>query len=139
MCSSDLTPPSWLAGVAATPGLGAETTLAFADGTALDHAAGTVALGGLETAGTVTWQRAWDGADVATFPLFAVTGDVSLEKIVLATDPVPATAQVLGFTGTARAAATWKVTGGAGAGSVTVGARANGYWINRSSTIFFVR
>ncbi len=131
------TPPDWLTGVSATPGLGEATTLAFADGTALDHAAGTVALGGLETAGTVTWQRAWNGADAATFPLFAVTGDVSLEKIVLAPDPVPSAAQVLGFTGAARTAATWKVEGGTG--SITVSARADGYDIIPSGTLFFLR
>ncbi len=134
------TPPAWLSGLPVTPALGAETVLSMTDGTSLLHTADPVSLGGLATAGTVNWTRVWDraGGDAAA-TLFNVDGDVALGAIALDLWPVPSTAKLVGFTGSALSTATWTVTGDTGAGNVSVSLRNDGYWLNRSGSVIYLR
>ena len=132
------TPPDWLVGTPATPVTDAETTLAMADGTRLEHAAGTLALGALETAGAVDWARAWPGGDAADFPLFSVAGDVALGAVRLAPRPLPkADAKVLDWTGALDGGADWRVDG-APAG-VRVSRRGRALWLVRAGTLLLLR
>lgn len=133
-----VTPPEWLAGTPATPVTDAETTLAMADGTCLEHAAATLALGALETAGAVDWARAWSGGDAADFPLFSVAGDVALGAVRLAPLPLPkADAKVLDWTGALDGGAAWTLDGASG--GVRVNRRGRALWLVRTGTLLLLR
>ena len=86
MGDASTTPPAWLSGVPAAPAFGNSTAVAMADGTSLQHEAGAVTLGTLETSGTVDWTRVW-GGETSDFPMFTVDG-ISLATVNLM--PIPA-------------------------------------------------
>lgn len=133
------TPPEWLVGTPATPVTDADATLAMADGAALEHAAGTLALGALETAGTVDWTRVWSGGDAADFPLFSVAGDVSLGAVAFTAAPFPAgEARILDWTGELVSAPTWNLRGD-GSDGFRVGARGRSAWLLRAGLYIILR
>ncbi|MGN0853082.1 MAG: autotransporter-associated beta strand repeat-containing protein [Kiritimatiellia bacterium] len=134
------TPPAWLTGYPATPVLGPRTQLKMASGTSLEHAADTVKLDSLETAGTVNWTRVWDAAaGAAAFTLFDVADAVSLGDIMLDLRPVPRQAKIVGVPSTAAQAGRWTVSGGPGAGSASVSLRADGFWLSRAGMVLHIR
>ena len=134
------TPPAWLSGMPATAATDADTALVMADGTSLQHEAATKTLGALVTEGTVDWTRARDGVSAASFPLFAVDGDVSLGTVNLTPEPRPTQAKVLDWTGTLASPATWRLLGdGASSSAVTLRAAEKSYWINPVGTLLFFR
>ena len=138
--SGSATPPAWLTGIPATPAMDADTALAMANGTSLRHEASTQTLGALVTEGTVDWTRVWDGVSAASFPLFAVGGDVSLGAVNLTPDPKPTEAQVLGWTGTLVNPATWRLLGAdASSSGITLRAAEKAYWINPVGTLLIFR
>lgn len=131
------TPPAWLVGTPATPVTDAATALAMADGTRLEHAAPTLALGALETAGTVDWTRAWSGENAAGFPLFSVAGDAALGTIQFAPRPFPkGEVQVLDWTGDLSGTPAWRVDG---AGGATISRRGKALWLIRAGTLLILR
>lgn len=133
------TPPEWLVGTPATPVTDVDATLAMADGTRLEHAAGTLALGALETAGTVDWTRVWQGGDAADFPLFSVAGDVSLGAVAFTAAPFPAgEARILDWTGELVSAPTWNLRGD-GSDGFRVGARGRSAWLLRAGLYIILR
>lgn len=132
------TPPDWLVGTPATPVTDAATSLAMADGTRLEHAAAPLALGALETAGTVDWARTWSGGDAADFPLFSVAGDAALGTVQLAPRPLPkGEAKVLDWTGDLPGAPAWRVVGAGG--GTTVSRRGQALWLIRAGTVLLLR
>ena len=131
------TPPDWLAGTPATPVTDAATALAMADGTRLEHAAAPLALGALETAGTVDWTRTWSGGNAADFPLFTVAGDAALGTIRFTPRPLPkGEAKVLDWTGDLLGAPAWRMDG---AGGATISRRGKALWLIRAGTILTLR
>lgn len=133
------TPPEWLVGTPATPVTDVDATLAMADGTRLEHAAGTLALGALETAGTVGWTRVWQGGDVADFPLFSVAGDVSLGAVDFAPAPYPSgEAKVLDWAGELVSAPAWSLRGD-GAANFRAGQRGKSAWLFRAGLYIILR
>ena len=131
------TPPDWLAGTPATPVTDAATALAMADGTRLEHAAASLALGALETAGTVDWTRTWPGGNAADFPLFTVAGDAALGTIRFTPRPLPkGEAKVLDWTGDLLGAPAWRMDG---AGGATISRRGKALWLIRAGTILTLR
>lgn len=89
-------PPTWLSGLPATPALSEETTLAFAAGTRLEHAAACQTVGELVAEGAMDWTRVWSGANDAELKMFDVAGTVSLGGPVnLALDLLPKNPAVL--------------------------------------------
>lgn len=131
------TPPDWLAGTPATPVTDAATTLAMADGTRLEHAAAPLALGALETAGTVDWTRTWSGGNAADFPLFTVAGDAALGTIRFTPRPLPkGEAKVLDWTGDLLGVPTWRMDG---VGGATISRRGKALWLIRAGTILTLR
>lgn len=133
------TPPEWLVGTSATPVTDADSMLAMADGAALEHAAETLSLGVLETAGTVDWTRVWSGGDSADFPLFSVSGDVSLGAVEFTAAPFPAVeARILDWTGELVSAPTWNLCGD-GSDGFCVGARGRSAWLLRAGLYIILR
>ncbi len=133
------TPPEWLVGTPATPVTDADATLAMADGARLEHAAGTLALGALETAGTVGWTRVWSGGDLADFPLFSVAGAVSLGAVDFAPAPYPSgEAKILDWAGEAVSAPAWNLCGD-GAANFRVGSRGKSAWLLRAGLYIILR
>lgn len=133
------TPPEWLVGTPATPMTDADSMLAMADGAALEHAAGTLALGALETVGTVDWTRVWSGGDAADFPLFSVAGDVSLDTVEFTAAPFPAgEARILDWTGELVSTPTWNLRGD-GSDGFRVGARGKSAWLLRAGLYIILR
>lgn len=131
------TPPDWLAGTPATPVTDAATALAMADGTRLEHAAAPLALGALETAGTVDWTRTWSGGNAADFPLFTVAGDAALGTIRFTPRPLPkGEAKVLDWTGDLLGAPAWRMDG---VGGATISRRGKALWLIRAGTILTLR
>lgn len=131
------TPPDWLAGTPATPVTDAATALAMADGTRLEHAAAPLALGALETAGTVDWTRTWSGGNAADFPLFSVAGDAALGTIRFTPRPLPkGEAKVLDWTGDLLGAPAWRMDG---VGGATISRRGKALWLIRAGTILTLR
>lgn len=131
------TPPDWLAGTPATPVTDAATTLAMADGTRLEHAAAPLALGALETAGTVDWTRTWPSGNAADFPLFSVAGDAALGTIRFTPRPLPkGEAKVLDWTGDLLGAPAWRMDG---VGGATISRRGKALWLIRAGTILTLR
>lgn len=131
------TPPDWLAGTPATPVTDAATALAMADGTRLEHAAAPLALGALETAGTVDWTRTWPGGNAADFPLFTVAGDAALGTIRFTPRPLPkGEAKVLDWTGNLLGAPAWRMDG---VGGATISRRGKALWLIRAGTILTLR
>ena len=131
------TPPAWLAGTPATPVTDAATALALADGTRLEHAAPTLALGALETAGTVDWTRTWSGENAADFPLFSVAGDAALGTVQFAPRPFPkGEAKVLDWTGDLFGTPAWRMDG---AGGATISRRGKALWLIRAGTLLTLR
>ena len=131
------TPPDWLVGTPATPVTDAATTLAMAEGTRLEHAAAPLALGALETAGTVDWTRTWSGGNAADFPLFSVAGDAALGTIHFTPRPLPkGEAKVLDWTGDLLGAPAWRMDG---VGGATISRRGKALWLIRAGTILTLR
>ncbi len=131
------TPPDWLAGTPATPVTDAATALAMADGTRLEHAAAPLALGALETAGTVDWTRTWSGGNAADFPLFTVAGDAALGTIRFTPRPLPkGEAKVLDWTGDLLGVPAWRMDG---VGGATISRRGKALWLIRAGTILTLR
>lgn len=131
------TPPDWLAGTPATPVTDAATALAMADGTRLEHAAAPLALGALETAGTVDWTRTWSGGSAADFPLFTVAGDAALGTIRFTPRPLPkGEAKVLDWTGDLLGVPAWRMDG---VGGATISRRGKALWLIRAGTILTLR
>lgn len=131
------TPPDWLAGTPATPVTDAATALAMADGTRLEHAAAPLALGALETAGTVDWTRTWSGGNAADFPLFSVAGDAALGTIRFTPRPLPkGEAKVLDWTGDLLGVPAWRMDG---VGGATISRRGKALWLIRAGTILTLR
>lgn len=131
------TPPDWLAGTPATPVTDAATALAMADGTRLEHAAAPLALGALETAGTVDWTRTWSGGNAVDFPLFSVAGDAALGTIRFTPRPLPkGEAKVLDWTGDLLGAPAWRMDG---VGGATISRRGKALWLIRAGTILTLR
>ena len=131
------TPPDWLAGTPATPVTDAATALAMADGTRLEHAAAPLALGALETAGTVDWTRTWPGGNATDFPLFTVAGDAALGTIRFTPRPLPkGEAKVLDWTGDLLGAPAWRMDG---VGGATISRRGKALWLIRAGTILTLR
>lgn len=131
------TPPDWLAGTPATPVTDAATALSMADGTRLEHAAAPLALGALETAGTVDWTRTWSGGNAADFPLFTVAGDAALGTIRFTPRPLPkGEAKVLDWTGDLLGVPAWRMDG---AGGATISRRGKALWLIRAGTILTLR
>lgn len=131
------TPPDWLAGTPATPVTDAATALAMADGTRLEHAAAPLALGTLETAGTVDWTRTWSGGNAADFPLFTVAGDAALGTIRFTPRPLPkGEAKVLDWTGDLLGVPAWRMDG---VGGATISRRGKALWLIRAGTILTLR
>lgn len=131
------TPPDWLAGTPATPVTDAATTLAMADGTRLEHAAAPLALGALETAGTVDWTRTWPSGNAADFPLFTVAGDAALGTIRFTPRPLPkGEAKVLDWTGDLLGVPAWRMDG---VGGATISRRGKALWLIRAGTILTLR
>ena len=131
------TPPDWLAGTPATPVTDAATALAMADGTRLEHAAAPLALGALETAGTVDWTRTWPGGNATDFPLFSVAGDAALGTIHFTPRPLPkGEAKVLDWTGDLLGAPAWRMDG---VGGATISRRGKALWLIRAGTILTLR
>ncbi len=131
------TPPDWLAGTPATPVTDAATALAMADGTRLEHAAAPLALGALETAGTVDWTRTWPGGNAADFPLFSVAGDAALGTIRFTPRPLPkGEAKVLDWTGNLLGVPVWRMDG---VGGATISRRGKALWLIRAGTILTLR
>ena len=130
-------PPDWLVGTPATPVTDAATTLAMAEGTRLEHAAAPLALGALETAGTVDWTRTWSGGNAADFPLFSVAGDAALGTIHFTPRPLPkGEAKVLDWTGDLLGAPAWRMDG---VGGATISRRGKALWLIRAGTILTLR
>ena len=76
----------------------------------------------------------------ASFPLFAVNGDVSLGTVNLAPEPKPTNEKVMDWTGTLVNPATWRLLGdGASSSGVTLRAAEKSYWINPVGTLMFIR
>lgn len=133
------TPPEWLVGTPATPVTDESATLAMAAGTRLEHAAGTLALGALETAGAVGWTRVWPDGDLADFPLFSVAGDVSLGAVDFAPAPYPSgEAKILDWAGELVSAPAWSLRGD-GAESFRVGSRGRSAWLLRAGLYIILR
>ncbi len=135
------TPPAWLTGETATPRFGGKTMLAMADGTKLVHAASTVKLGALETAGAVDWTRVWDGLSSEGFALFD-TESVALGAVNLTPRPScpQGSVQLLAYGAKPAAKASWTVLKPDGRKlGVTVSERADGYWLAPASTMLFIR
>lgn len=131
------TTPDWLVGTPATPVTDAATTLAMAEGTRLEHAAVPLALGALETAGTVDWTRTWSGGNAADFPLFSVAGDAALGTIHFTPRPLPkGEAKVLDWTGDLLGAPAWRMDG---VGGATISRRGKALWLIRAGTILTLR
>ena len=131
------TPPDWLAGTPATPVTDAATALAMADGTRLEHAVAPLALGALETAGTVDWTRTWSGGNAVDFPLFTVAGDAALGTIRFTPRPLPkGEAKVLDWTGDLLGAPAWRMDG---VGGATISRRGKALWLIRAGTILTLR
>lgn len=138
--SGSATPPAWLTGIPATPATDADTALVMADGTSLRHETDTKTLGALVTDGTVDWTRVWDGGTTASFPLFAVDGDVSLGTVNLAPEPLATRVKVMDWTGDLQNAAMWRLKGERiGALGVTLRDDGKAYWIISVGTAIHLR
>ena len=138
--SGSATPPAWLTGIPATPATDADTALVMADGTSLRHETDTKTLGALVTDGTVDWTRVWDGGTTASFPLFAVDGDVSLGAVNLAPEPLATRVKVMDWAGDLQNAAMWRLKGERiGALGVTLRDAGKAYWIIPVGTAIHLR